>query len=560
MDKTYDNIKILYGEEKKQLRDEIANKTLTEAVEQLDKFGKVIVVRPTGFGKSYMLAKLTSLYKEKTGKRSMYIYPTNVIRDDIKEKYGEESKSDVKLVNTDFISYKKLNMLNASGELKSMIDNYSIIMLDECHMAGADGFLKLYNETLKDKVGKDKIHMIGVTATPERQSKSTTAEGEREIVDIVEKIFDNHSVFTFGLSACIDKGLMQRLLYVCNTIDKQAFNRDVLSKMYKRLNSKEMKKASKASDMIEKERNRCIDVLKDRLDQMKDIDKVIKDTIVNEKGTNIRYLKFIVFCRNIEDISIKRGMVTNWFESAFPNLNINEVEIHSGESNDVEVSDIKYIKTLCERDGVIDLIYCVDMLNMGYHEDDIDGIVMVRTTSSDIIYFQQIGRCISINSDKRPIVFDFVSNLDKRLINRNRKEETKGNIIDRETKTVGTSEKGVVDISGLFEIKDETSKFIDNLDKEIETLTDTNKLREEIVVRLYTEYKAPVYAILSSMGYKINETNILAVYDILCRNSVNIEDEAPAIDMIKSVASLKPYFSKKITSGVYSDYTEMRGI
>ena len=50
------------------------------------------------------------------------------------------------------------------------------------------------------------------------------------------------------------------------------------------------------------------------------------------------------------------------------------------------------------------------MINLGYHIDDINGIIMNRPTWSDIIYKQQIGRCINITSKINPIIFDFVGN------------------------------------------------------------------------------------------------------------------------------------------------------
>ena len=41
------------------------------------------------------------------------------------------------------------------------------------------------------------------------------------------------------------------------------------------------------------------------------------------------------------------------------------------------------------------LLYCIDMLNEGVHVDDIDGVILLRSTVSPIIYMQQIGRCLS---------------------------------------------------------------------------------------------------------------------------------------------------------------------
>ena len=61
--------------------------------------------------------------------------------------------------------------------------------------------------------------------------------------------------------------------------------------------------------------------------------------------------------------------------------------------------------------NTIDLIASIDMLSLGYHVDDLTGVIMMRNTRSDTIYTQQIGRCLSIKSKNRTIIFDLVGNL-----------------------------------------------------------------------------------------------------------------------------------------------------
>ena len=54
---------------------------------------------------------------------------------------------------------------------------------------------------------------------------------------------------------------------------------------------------------------------------------------------------------------------------------------------------------------------CVDRLNEGLHVKNIDGVFMLRPTSSPIIYFQQMGRALSSgHKGKKPLIFDFVNN------------------------------------------------------------------------------------------------------------------------------------------------------
>lgn len=50
----------------------------------------------------------------------------------------------------------------------------------------------------------------------------------------------------------------------------------------------------------------------------------------------------------------------------------------------------------------------VAMLSEGVH--GIDGVILLRDTISPNLYYQQIGRCFSVDMNKVPIIFDLVAN------------------------------------------------------------------------------------------------------------------------------------------------------
>ena len=84
-----------------------------------------------------------------------------------------------------------------------------------------------------------------------------------------------------------------------------------------------------------------------------------------------------------------------------PGFKINDTIIVSKPPYRDNISDLENMKSIS---GNVDLIFCCDMLNMGYHVDDVSGIVMMRSTLSDIIYLQKIGRSSSANSNIKPII------------------------------------------------------------------------------------------------------------------------------------------------------------
>jgi hypothetical protein len=58
------------------------------------------------------------------------------------------------------------------------------------------------------------------------------------------------------------------------------------------------------------------------------------------------------------------------------------------------------------------LLVCIDMLNEGVHVEDISGVILFRPTVSPILYKQQIGRALSANRRKDPVILDIVNNFD----------------------------------------------------------------------------------------------------------------------------------------------------
>ena len=57
------------------------------------------------------------------------------------------------------------------------------------------------------------------------------------------------------------------------------------------------------------------------------------------------------------------------------------------------------------------MLYVKNMLNEGYHHEELSGEIMARPTKSYIVFVQQLGRVLSKDRDKSPIVLDLVGNI-----------------------------------------------------------------------------------------------------------------------------------------------------
>lgn len=478
--------------------------------ETLDKFyvsgyRRILVVRPTGFGKSYMLAGLTSpdkieqyiedrteegkvilsKYKDIRFKNCLYVYPTNVIRDSVINTYrarkpgekGGDERSGM-LQNTSFISYSKLTRVfnslskivenntpssdeeqkeldeaaeledvenaddNGNGPFIAMkevypgikisvsntpdvkvtklerikpldakhpekdinsfvgwISQYDLIMLDECHRVGATGFEKIWKE-IKGVVTdtNNKILLVGATATPDRMDKK----------DIKEVFGNKNTISKLTLDDCISQGLMNKFDYVYAISDFNKFIDD----------SKKAIELERKKNGNEPLRQYEIDDLNDYKNSLKTIPDILKERISLANTGGIEYMRFIVFFSDKEQILKIGNKVTEWFRRAFlddeydiPNPNIIVTQSKGDDEKFSQVgnlTDVDMLDKLTMVNKRIDLIYCIDMLNMGYHVEDITGIMILRATRSAITYNQQIGRCFSVRSASKPIIIDLV--------------------------------------------------------------------------------------------------------------------------------------------------------
>ena len=347
--------------------------TYNDIIEKLNRHGKCAMVRCTGFGKTYLMVKLTEKYK-----KVLYVYPRISIGESIKKKYGDKVK-DVKMM-----TYSTFQKTVNKGDVLERY-GFDLVVFDELHCMGAK----------KCKEALDKIipywtnhgtHILGGTATPDRMDG----------FDVIARYFDNIMTFDYTLGDAIDDGIIKKINYICAMYDTE-----------KSIDNMK-KKISTVKDI--KAREECMIKL-NRLEKAMvegyNVSKVIRSNMDNIRGM-ADYFRFIVFFP-MQEIAIQREQeIKEWFRRAYPGFKVNTLIVISR----VEYKDnLATLYELKPRKGVIDVVLCVDMLNMGYHDNDIDAIIMLRGTKSSIIYSQQVGRCISVDTDREPIIFDFVQNI-----------------------------------------------------------------------------------------------------------------------------------------------------
>ena len=56
------------------------------------------------------------------------------------------------------------------------------------------------------------------------------------------------------------------------------------------------------------------------------------------------------------------------------------------------------------------IMFAINQYNEGIHAPNVDGVIMGRGTSSDIVFFEQLGRALAVNRNNNPVIIDLAGN------------------------------------------------------------------------------------------------------------------------------------------------------
>ena len=354
--------------------------TYKEVKAILESEKRVAVSNATGTGKSFIILQMLFDY---LSRKSILIAPSKEIITQLKNIAPWCVKS------CKFYTYSKLAAMERSGKLNDI--NVDLILLDELHRAGAETWGKAVNEIIEKN---NEAVIVGFSATPIRFLDNNR--------DMVEELLEGNCATPLSLSDAIVRRVLPNPIYVSAiyNLDKEIKKRmdqmeeEILTKEDKKRYIKELENYKK----IWQSENNISDIIRKHLTY----------------GDNI---KFIVFCENNVHLTKMIPMVKEWFKKAFPTCNKIKNYIITSQSNNInrEINDFQKDNNKDE----IKLLFAISKLNEGLHLKNIIGIMMLRNTRSPVVYYQQLGRCLtSENVDNHPIIFDFVDNIDNlELIN-----------------------------------------------------------------------------------------------------------------------------------------------
>ena len=364
----------------------IRDNTFHETLSILNDKKKAAVIRPTGFGKTGILTRIIA---SNAYKSILYLYPAEVVRDTVLAfYYGRHNIPEDRMIpNVDFMTYTKLVYMKKE-DMEDLPD-YKLCICDECHRLGAGETMRAMDMLLETKPG---MRILGATATPDRM----------DLVDEIGRYFEDHVTSEYTLHNAFQDKFLQKPYYVfCNYADVSENIRYI------------REQTKSAIDLVDnsEDKLKLMEDLDQRIIEISNLyrmDKTIRD-VCDQHAEQTDYMRFIVFFHDYETLHSQGEQVKEWFHTAYPSHRIQVTEVTS--ETDETKSNVNALQTMAWRQGTIDLIFCCNMLTMGYHVPGLTGIIMMRGTRSNICYIQMLGRALSSGESRPGIVFDVVDNI-----------------------------------------------------------------------------------------------------------------------------------------------------
>ena len=378
---------------------------------------RIAILQATGTGKSYVSLRLAYEYKNK---KVLYISPSEAIIEHLKSIITNNPNLNLEkdFPNLEFRTYQSL--INLSREELSKLD-VDLLITDELHHLGAPVWGKRINDIVETHPN---MLLFGLSAYTVRD-RGTIYERDMTNPE-TEELFSGKVVSNYDLCDAMIDGVLPKPVY------KSAYTKllsltneleDILSK--EKLTKKEYE-----------EIKRLLEDTKRQITKAPGIPEMVRK---NVKKTG----KYIYFCpslseENKNDIDTIMEEVKEWFKDY-------DVTFYKTTSKDKKEGqknrEAFYNDKDLEGNNVkkkLRIMFAINQYNEGVHAPDIDGVILGRTTSSDIVYFEQIGRALSVKGRAKE-QYDYYETLSREELIKIAKEEdielkeniTKAEIIER---------------------------------------------------------------------------------------------------------------------------------
>ena len=375
-------------------------------VESFEKENIVGIVHATGTGKSYNVLQLALDNKDK---KIIYITPSNGIIEHLKKIINDNQNLDLKrdFPNLEFRTYQSL--INLSKEELSNLP-CELLILDEFHHLGAPVWGSRINTLIETH---ENIKVLGMTAYTIRD-RNTPYERDMANPDTNE-LFSNKIVSRYDLCDAMLEGLLPKPIY------KTAYTN--LLEIEEHLESKINKLSQESTEY--KEYTLILRNIKRRINDAPSIPNILKKTL-KPNG------KYIYFCppfseEGTNDIETIKSQTLEYLKEF---INEEDIEVYTTTSEMGELGQKNRDAFYNDKDlkgqdtkNKLRIMFAINQYNEGVHAPNIDGVIMGRGTTSDIVYFEQLGRALSVRGNTLEMYNKYETYSKEELINLCREKE-----------------------------------------------------------------------------------------------------------------------------------------
>lgn len=331
------------------------------AVRLFKKEDRVCIIRPTGTGKSLIIAEFI---KQHPSARHLFLAPGAHI-------FSEVEKH-IKGANISFSTYMGVK----TNRTLHAPHSFDFIYLDEFHRLGASIWGNNVNRLLQRN---PRAKVLGTSATPIRYLDDNR--------NMATEIFNDRIATQLSLNSAIAEGILPAPTYV--------------SALYSvKEECQELKQKIWSSDSSEKET--VIKELDTRLidwERSSGLDNVIKKHLTPNRR------RVIVFCKHWKHLKYAQKILDPIFREIY-----GTVECLSLYSKKKETDNEACRKRFSGADSQAIILYAIDKVNEGLHARTSNTVILLRDTISPIVFYQQIGRAFSIGGAFKPLIIDLVNN------------------------------------------------------------------------------------------------------------------------------------------------------
>ena len=431
-------------------------------VKAFEKENIVGIVHATGTGKSYNALQLALDNKDK---KIIYITPSNGIIEHLKKIINDNPNLDLKkdFSNLEFRTYQSL--INLSKEELSNLP-CELLILDEFHHLGAPVWGSRINTLIETH---EDIKVLGMTAYTIRD-RNTPYERDMANPDTNE-LFSNKIVSRYDLCDAMIDGLLPKPIY------KTAYTN--LLEIEEHIESKISKLSQESTEY--KEYTLILRNIKRRINDAPSIPNILKKTL-KPNG------KYIYFCppfseEGTNDIETIKSQTLEYLKTFIEEKDI-EIYTTTSDMGELGTKNREAFYNDKDLDGQnvknkLRIMFAINQYNEGVHAPNIDGVIMGRGTTSDIVYFEQLGRALSVRGNTLEMYNEYETYSKEELINLCIEKDvpikeniTKEELIEKLIAPV------VIDLTNNYEYIKELENNLKDREKEIQKHNSTNTERK----------------------------------------------------------------------------------